>query len=357
VPIEVHHYGSRDGTSVGQVVVDNEHVRAVLLDYGARLVELHVPDRRGIRADVVLAYPDLDAHLDGGTYLGATCGRFANRIGGARFTLDGTEVRLLCNEGHNHLHGGPVGFDRHVWDTDVDTDLNEARQRVRFRLVSPAGDQGYPGELTAVTEYVFAGTTMTITMTATTTAPTVVNLVHHSYWNLAGHGSGDVLDQELLLESDVITPVDDELLPTGEIHRVAGTPFDFRTFTPIGARIRAIDHRGAGRAAPAGYAGYDHNWAIRGQVGRLRAAASARDPASGRRLDLRTNEAGVQVYTGGYFDGVTGKSGAVYGPFQGFTLETQRFPDSPNVGHFPPAVLRPGELYEHVMELRFSTDG
>ena len=348
MPLQVVEIGSIGGRPVHRITVDNGPLTAVFLDFGARLVELHVPDRNGERRDVVLGYPDLTAHEAGTAYFGATCGRYANRIRQGRFVLDGSEVVVSANEGANHLHGGEIGFDRCCWAFEVD----EARHAIRFTLTSPDGDQGYPGRVDVATEYAVGQSSLEIRITGETTAATVINLVHHSYWNLAGHDAGDVLDHVLQIESDFVTPVDDELIPTGEIVSVAGTPYDFREPTRIGARIREV---GSSRAAPAGFGGYDHNLVLRGQPGTTRPCAAVVDPVSGRRLVLRTNEAGVQFYAGGYLDAVPGKGGATYRPFQGFALETQRFPDSPNQGHFPSAVLRPKERYDHVMELSFLT--
>ena len=350
--VSVSEYGILDGEPVRLITLDNGDIRAVFIDLGARLLELHVPDRRGDTADVVLGYPDIGAHVPGPAYFGATCGRFSNRIRRGRFVLDGAEFDLPVNEGLNHLHGGTVGFDQHRWPFKTDEAVNE----VRFELESPDGDQGYPGALQITTTYRLDGRTLTIAMAAVTDAPTVINMVHHSYWNLGGHDAGDVLGHEVRLASDLYTPVDDELIPTGEVLSVAGTPFDFRDGAALGARIAEVDHGGAGRSAPAGFAGYDHNWVLRGQVGWMRDGVEVTEPRSGRKLLLRTTEPAVQLYTGGYLAGVPGKAGARYQPFAGFTLETQRFPDSPNIGHFPSSVLRPGERYDHRMELVFSTD-
>jgi len=352
MPARVETYGHRDNETIDRITIESRGLRAVLIDDGARLLEFHAPDRDGRQADLVLGFPDPSAHAAGTTYFGATCGRYANRIRRGTFSIDGADVSIATNEGANHLHGGWVGFDRHRWSWELD----EKRNAVVFTLTSPDGDQGFPGELVATAEYVLGDTTLDIRMTAVTSRPTVVNLVHHSYWNLAGHAAGDVLDHVLEVASDFYTPVDDELLPTGEVLAVDDTPFDFRHARAVGGRISEIAHGGAGRPAPAAIAGYDHNWAVRGQIGSMRPCASLFDPGSGRRMDLATNEAGVQIYAGGYLDGVAGKAGAVYGPFQGLTLETQRFPDSPNHGHFPSSILRPGELYDHRMRFEFSVD-
>jgi aldose 1-epimerase len=341
-----------DGSRTHRITLRVGGIEAVLTDLGARLLELRLPDRDGRSADVVLGNPDVGSNTTSAGYFGATCGRYANRIRRGSFVLDGRPVSVTTNEGANHLHGGDRGFDRKLWDWESD----DTRNAVRFALLSPDGEEGFPGHLTATAEYVLGDSTLDITMTAQTTARTVVNLVNHAYWNLAGHDSGDVLEHYLEIESDFVTPVDDELIPTGEIRSVIGTPFDFRASHAIVDSIRDVKQSGAGRPTPGGFAGYDHNWVIRGQIGSMRPCVSLLDPESGRRLDLSTNEAGVQIYTGGYLDGVPGKAGATYRPFQGLTLETQRFPDSPNHGHFPSSILRPGELYDHRMRFEFSID-
>lgn len=349
--LQIAPFGSLDdGASAHRFTMRSAMVEVVLTDFGARILELRLPDRHGTPADVVLGHSDLAGNATSTTYFGATCGRYANRIRRGSFGLDGRRISITTNEGANHLHGGAIGFDRRLWNWEAD----ETRDAVRFSLLSPDGDEGFPGHVTATTEYVLGESTLDITMTAQTSAPTVVNMVNHAYWNLGGHDGGDVLGHHLEIESDFFTPVDEELIPTGEIRSVGGTPFDFREPHAIGERIREVEHGGAGRPAPAGFAGFDHNWVVRGQTGEMRPCVSMSHPASGRRLDLSTNEAGVQIYTGGYLDGVEGKAGAVYGPFGGLTLETQRFPDSPNHGHFPSSILRPGELYDHRMRFSFS---
>ena len=348
--MQIDAYGSHEGIAGHRITLRSGRLVAVFTDFGARLLELHLPDRDGNLADVVLAHPDLSANASSTTYFGATCGRYANRIRGGSFILDGRQVSVTTNEGANHLHGGARGFDRRSWDWRADEDRNA----VEFSMLSPDGDEGFPGNLTATTEYVLGESSLDITMTARASEPTVVNMVNHAYWNLRGHDDGDVLGHRLTVESDFFTPVDDELIPTGEIRTVANTPFDFRRPTELGAQIRNVEQAAAGRESPAGFSGYDHNWVVRGQAGSMRPCASVQEPTTGRRMTLWTNEAGVQIYTGGYLDGVEGKSGAVYGPFQGFTLETQRFPDSPNQGHFPSSIVRPGELYEHRMRFEFA---
>jgi aldose 1-epimerase len=349
----IDEYGTTsDGRTVHSVKLRAGDTTATFLDYGARLLELWLPDRAGRLADVVLGYSDIAAHEAGTAYFGATCGRYANRIRGGRFRLGDEDVHVDVNEGPNHLHGGHVGFDRHVWTFETDGD-----DRVRFQLLRPDGDQGFPGAVRVGVDVLLGSRSLDITMSAQTTRLTVMNMVNHAYWNLAGAASGTVLDHLLCIDADFYTPVDTELLPTGEVRRVEGTPYDFRRPTPIGREIRHVVHDAPGRAAPGGLAGYDHNWVLREASGELRRCATAVDPTSGRAMELWSNEAGVQMYTAGYLSSdVIGKHGEPYAPFQGFTLETQRFPDSPNIGHFPSARLAPGERYEHVMSFRFSTD-
>ena len=341
--IEVESYGSAAGGDTHTVKLTSGALKAVFCDYGARLLELWVPDRNGDPTDVVLANGDIAALGASQVYFGATCGRFANRIRGGRFTLDGRSCQLDLNEGANHLHGGPVGFDRHVWRIEVD----ETGDTVRFSTVSPDGDQGYPGEVTAVVEYTLGVGTLGVAMTAETSAPTVVNLVNHTYWNLAGHSSGDVLDQHVQIGADSYTPADSELIPTGEICSVDHTPYDLRVSRRIGDAISELDDAERG---------FDCNWVLRGEPATMRHAATAVDHGSGRRLDVSTTAPGVHFYTGGGLsEADVGKGNVEYCRFAGFCFETQCFPDSPNQPHFPSARLDPGGVYDHRMHFEFST--
>jgi aldose 1-epimerase len=344
-------FGRVDGVDVDGFDVDGgSGLRMRLLSYGARLAELHVPDRAGRTVDVVLGFDTLDEYLANGSYFGATCGRYGNRIRGGRFTLDGHTVALPCNEGRNHLHGGRSGFDRRVWDANVD----EARNEVTFALVSPDGDQGYPGRLAVTASYRLDGATLEIVMRASTDRATVVNLVNHAYWNLGGQGSGDIRKHELALNAGFYTPVDAELLPTGEILSVEGTPFDFRSAKPIGRNFAQVSYGNSTRADGSGRSGYDHNWCLAGEPGRMKLCARAVDPGSGRAMELHTTEPGVQLYTAGHLSAQTvAKAGLRYCPYAGFTLETQKYPDSPNHGHFPSPRVDPGTHAEHRMQFRF----
>lgn len=293
-----------------------DHV-ARLTDFGARLVQLWTPDRDGQPADIVLGHDSVAGYLaPPRTYFGATCGRYANRIAGGRFTLDGQEYQLDRNEGENHLHGGAAGFDAQLWQVAEATGT-----AVTFALHSPAGDMGYPAALDATARYEFAApATLAITMTARATGgATLVNMVNHAYFNLSGQGSGSIKAHLLQVDADRYLPVDQDLIPAGPPQPVAGTAFDFRTMRPIGATP------------------YDHNLCLNPTTG---AAITAIDLASGRGLTLATNQPGVQLYTGAYLPaGLRGKAGQSYGPLGGFTLETQAWPDAPNRPDFPQARL------------------
>lgn len=330
--------GEHDGRAVHAVTLrGGGGIRARLSTFGARLTELHVPDRDGRLADVVLGHDTVADHAASPAYFGATCGRYGNRIAGARFVLDDAEHAVDANEGPNHLHGGREGFDRKVW-----TLAAQDAGRAVFRAVSEDGEMGFPGRCDLTCTYALDGARLTVAMEAVTTRATPMNMVHHSYFNLAG--GGDVLGHDLRIAADFYTPVGPDLLATGEIRSVAGTPFDFRAAKAIGQDIGAL----------AAMRGYDHNWCLAGAGRRLRPCAEARDPVSGRTLTLHTTEPGVQVYTGGYLTGtMTGKRGRPLLPHAGFTLETQRFPGSPNHAQFPSAILRPGEAYRNVMVLAF----
>lgn len=306
--------------------------------YGARLVQLWLPDRDGALADVVLGH-DLptDYATLANTYFGATCGRYANRIAGGRFDLDGRSVQLDRNEGANHLHGGRRGFDRRLWTVTATDDRSLA-----MRLHSPDGDMGYPGAVDVGVTYAFtAPGTLEITMTGTAQdRATVLNLVNHAYFNLAGQGSGTINGQHVQIAADRYLPVTADMLPTGAPAPVSGTAFDFRSARAIGADV------------PPG--GFDHNWCLTATDG---PAVTALDPESGRGLRLWTNQPGVQFYTGFYIPvGLPGKKGKVLGPNHGFTLETQAWPDSPNHPDYPSATLHPGQTYRHHMRYGFFTE-
>lgn len=333
----VESIGEIGGTLVRAVTLEGGGLRVRLLTWGARLAELWVPDRNGVQADIVLGQDTLADWREHGTYLGAVCGRHANRIAGGHFVLDGREVQLDRNEAANTLHGGAAGFDLKHWQIE-----SHSASHVTFATTSPDGEMGFPGTLQARTSYrLDAG--LVITMEAQTDAPTVVNLVNHAYFNLEGQGAGDILGHELQVEAGFYLPVDDRKLPTGEVFGVAGTPFDFRQPRSIGA-------------AMPGPGGFDHNLCLSSPLAAngLRPCLTATGPASGRRLRLCTSAPGVQLYTGAHFAGGPGKAGARYPRFAGFAAETQHFPDAPNHPHFPGTVLRPGQAYTHVMRFDFT---
>lgn len=344
-------FGNLGKAPVEEVTLDNGRgIRARLITYGARLTELWVPGRDGRQADIVLGFDTLEEYLATDTYFGATCGRYGNRIRRGRFALDGAAIQVDCNEHGNHLHGGAEGFDRKNWQI---ADLTATR--ATFAVDSTAGEMGFPGRANLRATYELTDDNgLRIVMEADTDAPTLMNMVHHSYFNLAGQGSGDVLGQVLRLDAPFYTPVDDELLATGEVLSVAGTPFDFLRAKPIGRDIAALPSVGAEIFGEGG--GYDHNWCLGGAGSRVRPCAKAWDPASGRMMTLTTTEPGVQFYTGGYLsNAIRGKAGAALCKYAGFTLETQKFPDSPNFAHFPHCRLNPGERYRQEMNFTFTT--
>lgn len=350
--IERFEFGEIEGETVWGFVLRNANgLSAKLISYGARLTEFHAPGRDGTMADIVLGFDDLASYIATNTYFGATCGRYGNRIRDGRFTLDGKSVQVDRNEGPNHLHGGKHGFDRKIWNTAVDETLNA----VTFSIVSPDGEQGFPGTVHLAATYRLTGdNVLDIRMRGTTDQPTVMNAVHHTYWNLAGQGSGDVRNQRLKLHSDFYTPVDAELITRGDVLGVAGTIFDFRNERPIGADIDKLSDVGTGNLVGGGY---DHNWCLNGMGEGLVPCARVVDPASGRGFELHTSEPGVQFYTGGYLDeNVIGKRGLPYCRFAGYTFETQKFPNTPNFAHFPTSTVMPDEVYDHRMVFRFFAD-
>jgi len=305
--------------------------------YGAAITSIRVPDRNGTIDDVVLGFDTIDGYLTASGYIGAVVGRYGNRIARGQFRLDGQTYQLATNNGPNHLHGGVKGFDKAVWTAETrEIDGNAA---VVFTHVSPDGDEGYPGMLTAKVTYTLTpANELIVDYTATSVKATPVNLTQHSYFNLAGAGSGDILQHRLTLDADRFTPVDATLIPTGEIAPVDGTPFDFRRPTAIGARIDADDPQIKNGN------GYDHNFVIRRSAPGLVHAAWLEDPSSGRTLSISTTEPGVQFYSGNFLDGsMVGRGGRRYQRRFGVCLETQHFPDSPNHADFPSSIVRPGE--------------
>ena len=323
-----------DGSPVTIYTLKSPQVEVRVMTYGARVVSLSTADRNGKMADIVLGYDKLEDYAkDPKTFFGVVAGRYANRIAGGKFTLEGKEYNLSVNEGTNTLHGGKEGFDRRNWTA------KEVPEGVEFTLVSPDGDQGFPGTLTVHVLYALRGNKLAIRYSATTDKPTVVNLTNHTYFNLSGAGSGTILNEKLTIFADKFTPADAKLIPTGEIRPVAGTPFDFRTPETIGARINSDDEQlKLGR-------GYDQNWVLRGAMGHLHAAARVQDSASGRVMEVDTTEPGVQFYTGNFLDGTFSGPNGKYDFRTGLCLETQHFPDSPNHPSFPSTELKPGQTY------------
>lgn len=343
-------WGTHDGQDVSLYTLDNGRgMVAKITNYGGIVTELHVPDDEGKTTDIVLGFDTLDAYVAGNPYFGAMVGRVGNRIANGGFELDGNTYQLATNNGPNHLHGGDKGFDKVVWDGEI---IGTARgPGVRLNYRSPDGEEGYPGTVNVTVDYILSfENELIVETTATADAATPVNIVHHSYWNLAGHDAGKILGHGMELDASRYTPADATLIPTGEIAPVEGTPFDFTSVKSMG---RDID-----QLPPAGDdpGGYDLNYAIDGANGALRRAAVVREPRSGRVMEIWTTMPGIQFYTGNFLDGVAGKDGATYGQHTGFCLETQYFPDAINkrgLEGWPNPVLRPGETYRHVMVHRF----
>jgi aldose 1-epimerase len=321
-------------------------MQAQIATYGGILTSLVVPGSAGHLADVVLGYDTLDAYIGGRHYFGALIGRYANRISDGRFTLDGQNFDLSTNERSSSLHGGAAGFDRALWSVRGALITLHGPQ-ITLAHMSRSGEQGYPGDLFVTATYTLLPDALRLTFTATTNKATVVSLTGHSYFNLAG--SGDVLGHELQICADRFTPVNSELIPTGELRGVSGTPFDFRKQTTIGARIDADDEQ----LHIAG--GYDHNWVLNGEHGTLRLDAVVYDPCSGRVMELLSDQPGLQFYSGNSLDsGIEGKDHSRYGPRRGFCLEPQQFPNAPNESTFPSPTILPGRQYRCTILYRFS---
>lgn len=343
------------GEPVNLYTLTNQNgVELRVISYGGIITSLRVPDRDGEMADVVLGHETVDAYAADTSNFGAIIGRVVNRVSGSRFTIDGREYRVAANRPPNHLHGGLVGFDRVVWRvTPLSEVAGQAGMGLELRHLSPDGDQGYPGNLEVVVRYALTERNeLAVDYHAITDQPTPVNLSQHSYFNLAGHDSGDILSHLLWINADGFTPMRPDLTPTGGIEPVDGTPFDFRTSTAIGARIDAdVDQIRIGH-------GYDHNFAINRSGSGLVHAAQLIDPGSGRTLDVHTTEIGMQLYTGNYIeDTVAGKQGHRYSRHAGLSLETQHFPDAPNQPAFPTIILRPGNEYRSRTVFRFGVTG
>jgi aldose 1-epimerase len=337
-----------DGSPVRMFTLTNANgleLRAIT--YGLIIVSLKVPDRAGTLGDIVIGHDAMEGYLTRSRFFGAVVGRYGNRIANGRFTLDGHSYQLTQNNGTNHLHGGTKGFDKIVWDAKVNADPRGPS--VVFTHTSPDGHEGYPGTLAATVVYTLANdNSLVVEYSAKTDKPTIVNMTQHSYFNLAGEGSGTVVDQVLTINADHFTPVDSTVIPTGELAPVDGTPFDFRKPTPIGARIDA-DHPQIKLAL-----GYDHNFVLKRTGSGLEHAVRVVDPKTGRTMDISTTEPGIQFYSANKLDdSFVGKSGHVYGSRTGYCLETQHYPDSPNKPTFPSVVVRPGKDYQTTTVFKF----
>ena len=325
------------GEEVFAISLDNGLISCEIISFGAVLRSLRVPDRNGKSLDVVLGYDTLAEYETNDGYLGAVVGRCANRIAKGRFALNGEEYRLAVNNGPNHLHGGLIGFSHRVWNVEM---LESSL--VKLSLESFDGEEAYPGNMKVSVTYSLEANALKIKYEAISDADTICNLTNHSYFNLAGHGSGDVLEQEVKLYADFYTPTDADSIPTGELANVAFTPMDLREFTPIGKNIESdFIQLVQGK-------GYDHNYVLAGDSSALKLAAEAGCRESGILMQLLTTMPGVQFYTANYIeDGRVGKDGKSYGPRHGFCFETQFYPDSPNKPEFPTVLLKAGEKYEH----------
>ena len=339
------------GTPVDEVTLKNSHgVELHAISYGGIITSLKVPDRAGKPGDIVLGFDKPESYWADPPppFFGAIVGRYGNRIGKGKFTLDGKPYSLATNNGVNHLHGGNKGFDKVLW-TITTKDAPEGSQAI-FSRTSKDGEEGYPGNLQVRVTYTLTEKNeLIVDYHATTDKATPVNLTQHSYFNLAGEGTGDILGHQLTIDADRYTPVDDTLIPTGELAPVQGTPFDFRQPTAIGARIDQDNPQLKNGK------GYDHNWVLTRKGTGLQHAARLTDPKSGRTMDVATTEPGLQFYSGNFLDGtIKGKAGHVYAHRSGLCLETQHFPDSPNKPNFPSTILQPGKAYESRTVFTFS---
>ncbi|MBB1422242.1 galactose mutarotase [Pseudoalteromonas sp. SG43-7] len=346
----LHAYGKlADQTPINQVTLTNSNgVSVDVINYGGIITRIETPDSNGNMGNIVLGMDNLEDYTNATTYFGAIIGRFGNRIANGKFSLNGTDYQLATNDGANHLHGGVQGFDKKVWNMVPFSTQNSAG--VTLSLVSPDGDQGYPGELTTQVTYILTNkNTLDMQFVAKTNKPTIINMTQHSYFNLAG--KGDILDHQMQINSNAITPVDGGLVPTGELMQVAGTPFDFRNPKAIGKEINVDDEQlKLGK-------GYDHNFVLKNKPNHdLIEAANVYEPSSGRTLTVYTEEPAVQFYSGNFLDGSSKQaSGLVHKLRSGFCLEPQHFPDAPNQPTFPSTTLMPGEVYSTRIVYEFGT--
>jgi len=349
-------FGTADGQAVELYTLRNSKgAEADIMTYGGIVEKLKMPDRNGNIADIVLGFDSLDgytsdAYLKSCPYFGALIGRYGNRIGGAKFTLDGNTYTLAPNNNGNTLHGGIKGFDKVVWKA-VKADVGPQGPYVELSYLSKDGEEGFPGNLQVTARYTLTeDNALKLEYKATTDKDTVVNLTHHSYFNLKGQGNGDILDHQVYINADKTTPTDKDLIPTGAFADVTGTPFDFRKPTAIGARINDPDT--VLQYGP----GYDHNWVLNKPLGKFGLAARVTEPTTGRVMEVWTDQPGLQFYAGNFLDGtITGKDGKVYQRRYAFCMEPQHYPDSPNKPQFPTTELKPGQTYHNTIVYKFST--
>ena len=327
-------------------LVNRAGMSAQVINYGATITSLLVPDRTGKMDDIVLGYDTLQDYMRGTAYFGAIVGRYGNRIGKGQFSLDGKQYQLAINDGENHLHGGKTGFNRVLWQAKL-----LSPSAIELQYISKDGEEGYPGTVTLKVIYTLTDKNeLRIQYEGTTDKPTILNPTQHSYFNLSGSFANTILDHVLTIEADRFTPVDKGLITTGQLTEVANTPLDFRTPTAIGARINdASEQMTFGK-------GYDHNWVLRGQAGQLRKAVELYEPKSGRLMTMLTDQPGVQFYSGNFLNGMPlGKKGVAYKQRTGLCLEAQAYPDTPNKSQFPSVTLRPGKVYHQTTVYQFST--
>jgi aldose 1-epimerase len=348
--VEKKEFGKlKDGRSVRLFILKNAHgATAEIIEFGATIISIKMPDRDGKYEDVILGYDSLPGYIHDNSYFGAIVGRYGNRIRKGKFSLAGKEYQLPLNNGENHLHGGPAGFHKLLWQGEI---VHYAQgSAVKLRLVSPDGDQGYPGKVTLDVTYVLTDKNeLRIDYTGETDKETILNPTNHTYFNLSGSPENDILDHELMIRAKYITPMDEGLIPTGDLDQVENTPFDFREPSAIGGCIDADDTQlkyGTG---------YDHNWVLDDYNKQVRLIASLSDSESGRYMEVYTDQPGIQFYSGNFLDGsITGKNGMKYKFRTGLCLETQHFPDSPNRPEFPSVTLKPGEQYKQTTIYSFS---
>jgi len=338
-------FATHDGKTVTEYTLTNANgCELKVIDYGCIVTHLRVPNKAGELVDVALGHDNLKSYQDDSPYFGAMVGRCGNRIANATFDLDGNTYHLAANNGDHSLHGGEVGFDKVVWEAEMEGD-----NKITFKHHSSDGNEGFPGALDATVTYTLTDdNSFNIVTRAKADKPTICNIVHHSYWNLEGHDAGKIYDHELQLFASKYTPGDETLIPTGKIVPVAGTPLDFTTAKKIGKDLQAVGGEPVG---------YDHNFVVDGRPRKLRSVARVVAPGSGIVMEISANQPGVQFYTGNFMEGHKGKSGADYQQHEGFCLETQFYPDSANkqgVEGWPSAVLRPGDTYVHRMNHAFS---